>query len=54
MTEKEKPILVYARLGDVKVAANQRYQNGINDIIQEFEEYLDAFLGLWAGALLPL
>jgi hypothetical protein len=44
MAEKEKPILVYIRLGDVKVAANKWYQDRIDDIIQEFEKYLGTLL----------
>jgi hypothetical protein len=52
MAEKEEPILVYVGLGNVKIAANQGYQNRINDIVKKFQEYFLALLCLWPRALL--
>lgn len=40
MAEKEHTIPVQVGLGDVKVAPDQRYQNGIEYVINKFGKYL--------------
>lgn len=54
MTKKENTVSVGARLGDVKIAADEGYQERIENIIDKLGKYLAPFSKVGLTALLVL